>query len=152
MASTDDKRRKFLLKLLLVHHLQTILVAAVHCHAQSEINQCRLFKKRKGDSVSELGDSDDDSLVPTSGARKRERANEAESTTATIMKGILDQRVSLMHHLEAREKLNKEQFEASDKFNKKVAAFYIRLEAAKSLGDRDELQKLMVEAKSWVEE
>jgi hypothetical protein len=33
-----------------------------------------------------------------------------------------------------------------------VAAFYITLEVAKALGDRDELQKLMVEAKSWVEE
>jgi hypothetical protein len=46
MDTTEDERRdeqqEFLLKLLIVHQRQKILLAAVHCNAQHEKNR-RLF-------------------------------------------------------------------------------------------------------------
>jgi hypothetical protein len=40
--------------------------------------------------MSDMGDNDDESPA-TLGARKHDRANEAASATATIMKGMFDQ-------------------------------------------------------------
>jgi hypothetical protein len=49
--STEDKWRASLLQLLIVHHRQTILLAAVHCNAQHEIKQRRLFYSRRCPSL-----------------------------------------------------------------------------------------------------
>jgi hypothetical protein len=125
------------------------------CKAKYDIDsnlQPFLDPAMKGDSVCDWGDNDDDKSPATFRARKGDRANEAESATAAIMKGMFDQAGTLIHHFEASEKLNKEQFEASEKSSKeqfeaseksktKQAAFSARLEIAKALGDKDELKK-----------
>jgi hypothetical protein len=49
--STEDKRRASLLQLLIVHHRHTILLAAVHCNAQHEREQRRLFYSRRSPSL-----------------------------------------------------------------------------------------------------
>ena len=94
----------------------------------------------KGDSVSEWGVDDDDSQA-ASGSRKRDRAKEVESTSAALLEKIYNRGGKLMSHLEKVEKLNK-----------KKTTFHARLEVAKALGDKDELQRLMVEAQTLGED
>jgi hypothetical protein len=60
----------------------------------------------KRDSVSKWGADNDDSQA-ASGSQKRDRAIEAESTSATMLEKIYDRGGKLMSHLEKVEKLNK---------------------------------------------
>ena len=113
------------------------------CEANHDIDsnfQPFMDSAMKGDSVSEWGVDDDDSQA-ASGSRKRDRAKEAESTSATILEKIYDRGGKLMSHLEKVERLNK-----------KKTTFHARLEVAKALGDKDELQRLMVEAQTLGED
>lgn len=113
------------------------------CEANHDIDsnfQPFMDSAMKGDSVSEWGVDDDDSQA-ASGSRKRDRAKEAESTSATILEKIYDRGGKLMSHLEKVERLNK-----------KKTTFHARLEVAKALGDKEELQRLMVEAQTLGED
>jgi hypothetical protein len=64
---------------------------------------------------------------------------DAESATATLMQGIMDQGSTLLKHFESSAK----HFESSDKLAKKKLQFYARLDVAKALGDQDKLRKLI---------
>ena len=96
----------------------------------------------KGDSVSEWGDDDDDYSPATSGSRKCDRAKEAESTTNLVMLEKISERGSKL--ITVFEDSHKE----TQNLNKKMATFHARLEVAKALGDKEELQFLMVEART----
>jgi hypothetical protein len=70
--------------------------------------------------------------------------NNAESTTATLRKEMIDQGSTLqLKHFESSVK----HFESSDKLTKKRVQFYARLDVAKAIGNQDELHKLLEEAK-----
>jgi hypothetical protein len=70
---------------------------------------------------------------------------DAESITATLMKEMMDQGSTLLKHFKSSVK----HFESSDKLANKKAQFYARLDVAKAIGNQDELNKLMEEAKFW---
>ncbi len=128
------------------------------CEANSDINSCFqpfLDTSIRGDTVSLLGDDDDDDVNGLS-SKKRAAApqDEHEQATDSIIQSVLATDSIIQSVLAQGNTILKHLADAAEERKvvapnlKKKTKFLARLEVAKALGDREELKKLMDEARA----
>jgi hypothetical protein len=105
----------------------------------------------RGDTVSLLDDDEGmDDFVTTSSSLNSSRSNkkrvkrEHELETDAMLQSVFQQGGTILKHLADAA----EERKAAALDLRKKTSFHARLEVAKALGDREELQKLMEEAKA----
>jgi hypothetical protein len=124
------------------------------CEANSDIDsyfQPFLDPSMRGDTVSLLDDDEGmDDFVTTSSSLNSSRSNkkrvkrEHELETDAMLQSVFQQGGTILKHLADAA----EERKAAALDLRKKTSFHARLEVAKALGDREELQKLMEEAKA----
>ncbi|KAI2489793.1 hypothetical protein MHU86_24787 [Fragilaria crotonensis] len=118
------------------------------CEANSDIDSCFqpfLDTSIRGDTVSLLGDNDDEDMNGSSSKKRAAPQDEHEQqVTDSILQNVLAQGNRILKHLAGAAQECK--VVASNL--KKKTKFLARLEVAKALGDREELKKLMDEARA----
>ena len=116
------------------------------CKADKDVDSCFqpfLDTDIRGDTVSLLDDNDID-VVSSSSSKKLTAQEERERADSAMLQDVFAQGNSILKRLADSAELNKAMASNLKKKNK----FHARLEVAKALGDREELLKLMNEARA----